>query len=75
MKPGYQTSEFYVVLITHLLAIATLFGVSHTVDNGTVQAIATVASLLASALAARGYSANRTALKVATTQTPPVSNI
>lgn len=65
IKNGYQTSEFWGMLITHILAIASLLGFSITLPDTAVQAIAIVASLLASSIASLGYSNSRGRVKAA----------
>jgi len=65
MKPGYQTTEFYVSLLTPLLAIATTLGLHIANADALIQAIALLAATLASAISGSVYTHQRTTLKVA----------
>ena len=74
MKTGYQTTEFYVSILTPLLAIATTLGLHIANADALIQAIALLAATLASAINGAVYTHQRTTLKVATvTQSAPAS--
>jgi len=66
MIPGYQTTEFYVSLLTPLLAIAATLGLHIANADALVQAIALLAATIASAIGGAVYTHQRTTLKVAT---------
>jgi len=65
MTPGYKTTEFYVSLLTYLLAILSLFGLHFANADNLVQSVAVVASLVVPGIASIFYTHSRTNLKAA----------
>jgi|GEM_PF-2592692 len=63
LKPGYQTTEFWQTLLVDIVAIMTLFGVHIPNSDATINALATIAALLASALVTHSYTRGRSMLK------------
>lgn len=63
MKPGYLTTEFYVSLLTYIVAIIGLFGVHIANADASIQAIASVLSLVITAITSIYYTHSRTSLK------------
>jgi branched-subunit amino acid transport protein len=71
IKPGYQTTEFWLTIISNVFAILTAFGVPAVLSNTQEQAIATVAALLASAITTIVYTHQRGAMKRIALALPP----
>jgi hypothetical protein len=68
MKPGWQTSEFYIALAGQLLAILVLLGIVPAADRATLEgaisrAVEAVAAFAASTLGVWQYIRSRTTVK------------
>lgn len=65
LKPGWHSSEFWVTLVSHVVAIAVLFGVvpQESVDSVT-QAVTGVAALLTVLVTSLSYTLSRKEVKV-----------
>lgn len=59
LKPGYQTTEFYVTLLTTAAALLIALGVHVNLPDSTVQTLAGAAAIVVPAV----YTLARTALK------------
>jgi hypothetical protein len=69
MKPGYQTSEFWLTLASQMIGLAALFHFTSAEDSKTLgaalsQGITAVFAFLASARTLIGYVNSRTNLKL-----------
>jgi len=76
MKPGWQTSEFWVTLIGQVLALLAITGAISIGDRDKLEtaltnAVTAVFTLLTSAVIVIGYIRSRTALKSAAIPVPP----
>lgn len=68
MKPGYQTTEFWLALVAQAVPLAVLFGViphadQPAVTSGLTEAVQNVAAVIGSAVMVWKYISSRTLVK------------